>query len=45
LTWCKQQKRKTSKEQSYSERRTMIDFFFVFQWTMKTIRFPYFLYN
>jgi hypothetical protein len=36
LTWCKQQKRKTSKEQSYSERRTII-FFFVFQWTMKTI--------
>jgi hypothetical protein len=36
LTWCKQQKRKTSKEKSYSERRTMI-IFFVFQWTMKTI--------
>jgi hypothetical protein len=27
LIWCKQQKRKTSKKQSYSERRTIIIFF------------------
>jgi hypothetical protein len=42
LTWCKQQKRKTSKEQSYSERRTMIDFFLYFSELWKQFDFHIF---